>query len=640
MQVLILFVAILFYVTPTFANDETKTLRLGVLSFRPKEITTAQWSPLAKELENNLTGYHVELLPLNYPELDKAAKEQQLDFVLTNPEHYILLKNTINMNAVATLIALDKGHPLTEFAGVIFTRADRIDIQTLADLNDKKIAAPAEQSLGGYLMERWELEKNSVTAKEYIFTGMPHDKVVDEVLAGNVDAGFVRSGVLEGLEKSGKFTLDENSPIRVIALHKFDADKTDHRIYSRHSTEHYPEWAFNVKKSLSTEISRKVSLTLLNIKPDSDVAKAAGIAGFNSPADYTPVEVLMLRLRAHPDELKYFNFSDVIWRYREFTLISIIVGLFVLILITFLIRANKRFKKLLSENSKLLLAIEQSPSSIFITDLKGDIEYVNNAFTTMTGYELAEVISKNPRFLKSGKTQKNIYHEMWTLLSNGDRWSGELINCRKNKTEYIVSSSITPVREKDDTISHYVAVEEDITERKKTEEIIQKLAFFDALTGLPNRRKLLDSLLHSIALSHRESKKLAVFMMDLDKFKAVNDTLGHAAGDDLLKQVAGRIPFCLRESDMVARLGGDEFVIVLEHIHSAVDAANVATKIISELTKPFKLSCGETVQIGASIGISFYPQHGDHPEKLIDCADAALYFAKENGRGCFAYYEN
>jgi diguanylate cyclase (GGDEF)-like protein len=184
-----------------------------------------------------------------------------------------------------------------------------------------------------------------------------------------------------------------------------------------------------------------------------------------------------------------------------------------------------------------------------------------------------------------------------------------------------------------------LSVTRDITEHKNYQAMIQQLAFFDSLTGLPNRRKLLDSLAHSIALSHRENKKLAIFMMDLDKFKAVNDKLGHAAGDDLLKQVAERIPFFLRESDMVARLGGDEFVIVLEPIHSAADVANVATKIISELTKPFKLSCGETVQISASIGISFYPQHGDHPEKLIDCADTALYFAKENGRGCFAYYD-
>lgn len=180
----------------------------------------------------------------------------------------------------------------------------------------------------------------------------------------------------------------------------------------------------------------------------------------------------------------------------------------------------------------------------------------------------------------------------------------------------------------------------DISERKQMEGQIRQLAFYDSLTNLPNRQNLLDRLSHSIALSHREGKKLAVFMIDLDKFKPVNDKLGHAAGDDLLKQVAVRFTARLRDSDMVARLGGDEFVIMLENlIEPEKDAAKVALDVIADLTEPFELSSGHTVQIGASIGICFYPQHGITPEKLIDHADTALYQAKNNGRNCFAYYD-
>ncbi len=636
-KVILVFIAL--FINSVFAEtDEKQKLRFGVLSYRPKEMTLQKWQPLAQEFERVLTGYQIELLPMNYEELDKAAHDQLLDFVFTNPEHYIVLKNKIAMNAVATVIRLEQGkHPLDEFAGTIFTRADRHDIQRLADLNDKSVSAVAEHSLGGYLMQRWELEKKNIRVNHFHFTGMPHDQVIDEVLSGKADAGFVRSGVLESLEKSGKITLGEYANIKIIEPHFDDITQLD-KIYALHSTDHYPEWPLSIAKHVNAEIIHKISLALLAIKPDSHIAKSAEILGFNSPADYTPVEVLMLRLHSHPDELKYFDFSDVLWRYREFALVALISSLLILILVCFLIRANRRLQKLTRENEKLLLAIEQSPSSIFITDLNGSIEYANEAFVQMTGYELSEIMGKNPRILKSGKTPRTTYEEMWNLLRQGKKWHGELVNKRKNNVFYVVLSSIVPVRETDGTINHYLAVEEDITERKNAEERIKQLAFYDSLTNLPNRRKLLDRLNYSIALSHREGKQFAVFMMDLDKFKAVNDRLGHAAGDELLKQVAIRINQRLRDSDMVARLGGDEFVVLIENVSKPEDAAQVASKLIEDLTVPFELLPDEIVEIGASIGISFYPEHGASPETLIDHADYALYQAKDNGRGQFAYY--
>lgn len=170
---------------------------------------------------------------------------------------------------------------------------------------------------------------------------------------------------------------------------------------------------------------------------------------------------------------------------------------------------------------------------------------------------------------------------------------------------------------------------------KKAERAIKRLAFYDVVTKLPNRRKVFEHMKDSIKLHRREGKTFAVLMLDLDKFKMVNDTLGHAAGDDLLKQVAVRITSRLRESDMVARLGGDEFVIILEDCSSPLAAEKVADEVIVDLAKPFELSGNNVVQIGASIGISFYPSHGITPTKLINAADSALYHCKNNGRGCF-----
>jgi diguanylate cyclase (GGDEF)-like protein len=183
-----------------------------------------------------------------------------------------------------------------------------------------------------------------------------------------------------------------------------------------------------------------------------------------------------------------------------------------------------------------------------------------------------------------------------------------------------------------------VCFNQDITERKASENRINYLAFYDHLTALPNRRLLHERLKYNIELGQREGKCLAVLMLDLDRFKAVNDSLGHTAGDELLKQVATRICSRLREVDTVARLGGDEFTLLLTHISHHEDAGRVAQAIINDLARPFQLSLSDDVRIGTSIGISLYPQHGDTPEKLMDQADLALYQAKKNGRGCFAYF--
>ena len=178
----------------------------------------------------------------------------------------------------------------------------------------------------------------------------------------------------------------------------------------------------------------------------------------------------------------------------------------------------------------------------------------------------------------------------------------------------------------------------DITERKLTEEKIKQLAFYDPLTQLPNRRLLQERLKHSIDMERRAGKQLALLMLDLDYFKEINDRLGHQSGDVLLQQVAERITARLRTVDMVARLGGDEFVVLLEDIINPQDAARVAEEIIADLSKPFKLSQSDEVQIGVSIGISLYPQHGGRLDILLDHADAAMYRAKQMGRGCFAYF--
>jgi diguanylate cyclase (GGDEF)-like protein/PAS domain S-box-containing protein len=280
-----------------------------------------------------------------------------------------------------------------------------------------------------------------------------------------------------------------------------------------------------------------------------------------------------------------------------------------------------------------------SMEAIVITDIENNIIQVNKAFTDITGYSREEAIGNNPRILKSGEHDQEFYRAMWeTLLTTGS-WQGELMDRRKNGEIYPKWLSITVVRDEKGDISNYIALFSDITERKASYERIQYLAHFDALTSLPNRSLLNDHLDMAIAVAKRSQTQLAIAFLDLDRFKVVNDSLGHHAGDLLLKIVSERLKSCIRESDIVSRLGGDEFVILLNGIQEPNEAALVAQKVVEAIAIPFMLD-GNEVNIGTSIGIAIYPDNGlDHPT-LIKNADAAMYHAKENGRNNFQFFSS
>jgi diguanylate cyclase (GGDEF)-like protein/PAS domain S-box-containing protein len=289
---------------------------------------------------------------------------------------------------------------------------------------------------------------------------------------------------------------------------------------------------------------------------------------------------------------------------------------------------------------KLRLLIKKMPLALGLTNERDELIFINDRFQSIFGYSLADLPTIE-HWWSLAYPDENYRQQViatWiTAVKNAARLGTDIepleyrITCKDGIERVMLVSGI-------DFADGHIYTYIDITERKAAEEEIKQLAFFDPLTGLPNRRKLLDRLQYAISLNHRTNSQFAVFMLDLDKFKPVNDKLGHAAGDELLKQVSARITACLRSSDMVARLGGDEFVLVLENLKVPEDAEIIALKVIAELTVPFQLSENNTVQIGASIGISLYPQHGNTPEILIDHADTALYQAKDNGCGCFAYF--
>ena len=284
-------------------------------------------------------------------------------------------------------------------------------------------------------------------------------------------------------------------------------------------------------------------------------------------------------------------------------------------------------------------ALEAAANAIVITDYEGKIVWVNRAFTTMTGYGKEEVLSKNLRLLKSGDQPESYYANLWSTISSGKVWQGEIVNRRKDGTTYTEEMTITPVsRDVGNPADRYfIAIKQDITKRKRAEERVQYLAYYDALTGLPNRTLLQDRLAKALAGARRRKDKAAILFLDLDRFKDINDSLGHSVADLLLQEVAERLKTWAREQDTVARVGGDEFLIVLTGVKDVADAAVATERIVNLMTAEFVVQ-GHSLSIGCSVGISIFPEHGADGESLIKNADAAMYSAKENGRNRFQFF--
>ncbi len=281
---------------------------------------------------------------------------------------------------------------------------------------------------------------------------------------------------------------------------------------------------------------------------------------------------------------------------------------------------------------------ESNSEAIMVTDAARNIVMVNRAFTEITGYAQEEVLGKNPRFLKSGRQSDSFYRTFFESLDTNDSWRGEIWNKRKNGEVFPEWVTLSVLRDAQGTVTHYIAIYLDITERKKEEERIQYLANYDVLTDLPNRYLLNDRLEQSITLAQRHQTKLAVMFIDLDHFKNINDSLGHDVGDELLKLVAQRLKVCLRRSDTIARQGGDEFVALLGDLDSEDEVTFVAEKMIESLLAQFTV--GEhQLSVTPSIGVSIYPDDGDTSVQLLRNADLAMYRAKSAGRNRFEYYK-
>jgi diguanylate cyclase (GGDEF)-like protein/PAS domain S-box-containing protein len=298
----------------------------------------------------------------------------------------------------------------------------------------------------------------------------------------------------------------------------------------------------------------------------------------------------------------------------------------------------------LSEASELRInAIAfESQESLIITDAHGVTLRVNRAFTEATGYSSEEMLGRTPHLFRSDRYDADFYRTMWKTIRSKGIWQGEIWNRRKNGESYPVWLTISAVRGVDGVVTHYVGSQTDMTKRFAAEETIKQMAFYDPLTGLPNRRLLMEQLSKAFASSARSGRNGAVLFIDLDNFKDINDTLGHDSGDLLLQQAAQRLKSCLRAGDIVARMGGDEFVVMLEDlseqaIEAAIQTEAVGEKFLVTLGQPYRLGEHE-YRSTVSIGAAMFSDHGQSVEEMLKRADIAMYQAKKAGRNTFRFF--
>lgn len=298
------------------------------------------------------------------------------------------------------------------------------------------------------------------------------------------------------------------------------------------------------------------------------------------------------------------------------------------------ISERKAVEEKLLLNMHILNGISEG---VAVTDSAQKFIYVNPAFTAITGYSAKDVLGRNPKLLSSGLMERTFYGKMWDDLNDTGHWEGEIIDRRKNGESYVEWLSISTLKDEHGDVHHYVSVFSDISDRKAAEKRVAHMAQHDFLTGLPNRMLLLDRMAQAIAHSRREGKMVALMFFDLDRFKNINDTLGHLVGDKFLKIVAERISRASRSSDTVSRLGGDEFVVMLTDLQSADDVPPVATKMLESVAGNCVID-GHEIEITTSIGISLFPADGEDGETLLMRADTAMYHAKQQGRNHYQFF--
>ena len=624
----LLLAALLLCALPAAATEAV--VNVGVLSFRPKPQAEVQWRPLVEHLQRSIPEAHFALKVYSYPEQQEAVREQNVDLLITQPAEYVRLVHENGLSTpLATLIQLEDGRPVRAMGGVIVARSDRADLRELRDLQDRRIATPTILSFGGYQIQAGELARAGVQPRQILETGLPQDLTVQALLERRVDAIFVRTGLIETLAREGRL-----DPKAFKFLNLQDYPGYPYAL----STRLYPEWPVVAMPHMNEAIAVRVAGAMLSIQHGSELARRMGLYGFAIPADYEPVRAMMRELRQPPfDKPQPVTWRDI-WHQYRFQLAS---ATLVLLALAAMSLRELWLRQRMSSFSNAM------GEGMFVLDRRGRATYVNRAAGRLLGYApeallgrelLPLIVSPEPQpQYPDGEHNPLLDPQRWQLA-----YEGENVFRSASGKSFPVEVSSRPVRRKQRFVRS-VTIFSDISERKAHNEHIYQLAYHDPLTGLPNRRLLQQRLQERLARGASEQRGALLFS-DLDRFKQINDTLGHKVGDALLQAVAGRMQRVVDPQGLVAHTGGDEFAILLDHLdadpeRAATQARELAEQLRHSMREPFSID-NQYQQISVSIGVAMFdgPQTG--ADELLKRADMAMYEAKASGRNAIRFFDH
>ena len=585
-----------------------------------------QWTPTMEYLRIQIPGYEFEIVPVDNDTIEAAIDTGTIDFVLTNPGSYVRLEHDRDIYRIATLIRRQPSGSQSQFGAVIFTRADHPDIYELEDLKGKTFIGIHPRGFGGWQMAWREIRDAGIDPysdfEELLFSGFPQKRSIDAVLAGEADAGTVRTDQIERLIAKGTLSREDLRILNPQEVPGFNALL---------STRLYPEWPLAITMNADRELAAKVLRALLDLREGDRELVSAGITGWTIPYDYGEVHELLKTLGVAPyDDLGEITLLDVMVYYWPWI---VSLGLLMALLLLFY---NWRMTRLIHESRDSLDNTLQSiGDAVITTDRDGRIDFVNPAAIRLTGMAPEEISGQfyytlfRLTYESNGEPVRNLVS---AALDKDEPYTlSESVSLKIDGSEnYSVKLTVAPVHDGTRRGVGAVLVLHDVTDMQLMARQLRYQATHDPLTDLFNRREFEQVLTQSISRVGRYTETAVLLYMDLDNFKVVNDTCGHAAGDELLKEVAAILKGRLRNSDVLARLGGDEFGAIL--VQCDLDAATSIADDIRDAVHGHRYYWGnQSFTIGVSIGM--VPLEGDTDMiEALRHADAACYVAKEHGR--------
>ena len=772
------FVLIMSLVGTNVTYAYEPTVSIGVLAHRGEDVARKMWQPTADYLSREVNGFDFNIIPLTNDDIAIKVAREEIDFVLTNPASYATLEEKYGISRMTTVRNKRPGGAYTEFGAIIFTRADRHDINKLRDLRGKSFMAVHQDAFGGWWMAWREIKaagiKGTEEFKRLEFAGFPQDKIVEAVITGRVDAGTVRTDLLERLYKESKISRGELKVINAQTTKGFPF---------AHSTRLYPEWPFAAQAFVTDELAQRVAIALLKMSGESDAAVAANISGWTVPLDYQPVHALMKELRVGPyTDYGKITLRQLLVQYGHWVAFSIMLLAIMIVVILYISRINRRIAhandelgkeidhrklaeneslhlgRLLDESSneiivfdaktlefiqvnkgaqrnlgytleefknmspldvcpefsstafegmvrslknglkkkiifetrhkrkdgstypvevrlhlsssfgkKIFIAIlediterktvenalhqekeraqvtlESIGDAVFTTDEKGNIEYLNPVAEKITGWKTSEVLGKPLThivklvFVDTGLPVENPIQR----LHREGRFSSldeNILLTGKDNLQTLVHLTVTPRCNRKGTVEGVVLVFRDVSELNQLHRRMKYFATHDDLTGLINRRHFTTILEQTLLNADSGTEKHSLLYLDLDQFKFVNDSCGHAAGDELLRAVTREFKAIIRNADSLARLGGDEFAILLPGC-DLQEASRIADQICKRIRQIKFRWQSKVFRLGISIGVVPIDYSSGTLADVLNLADHACYAAKDSGRNNYHVY--